>query len=94
MNDPTVLVLLALADGPQHGYAIQQLILERADVRLGPGTLYGAIGRLEDAGLIAGTGATGRRRPYRLTAAGRRELASRAEALRRVARWAAMAVPQ
>jgi len=43
-------------------------------VRLGPGTLYGAIGRLEERGLIEPVGETGRRRPYRLTAAGVLEL--------------------
>ena len=74
-NDPTVLILTSLAAEPRHGYALLQDIGDFAGVRLGPGTLYGAIGRLEDRGLIEATGETGRRRPYRITPAG-------AEALR------------
>lgn len=74
-NDPTVLILTSLAGEPRHGYALLQDIESFAGVRLGPGTLYGAIGRLEDRGLIEAMGESGRRRPYRITAAG-------AEALR------------
>ncbi len=69
-NDPTVLILTSLAAEPRHGYALLQDIEAFAGVRLGPGTLYGAIGRLEDRGLIEATGEAGRRRPYRITAAG------------------------
>jgi DNA-binding PadR family transcriptional regulator len=74
-NDPPVLILTSLADGEKHGYALQQDIEAFAGVRLGPGTLYGAISRLEERGLIEAAAASGRRRPYRLTSAG-------AEALR------------
>jgi DNA-binding PadR family transcriptional regulator len=69
-NDPTVLILTSLAAGEKHGYALLQDIEAFAGVRLGPGTLYGAISRLEDRGLIEAAGAAARRRPYRLTAAG------------------------
>jgi DNA-binding PadR family transcriptional regulator len=69
-NDPTVLILTSLASGEKHGYALSQDIEAFAGVRLGPGTLYGAIGRLEDRGLIEPAGEAGRRRPYRLTPAG------------------------
>lgn len=69
-NDPTVLILTSLVSGEKHGYALLQDIESFAGVRLGPGTLYGAISRLEDRGLIEPTGQAGRRRPYRLTAAG------------------------
>jgi DNA-binding PadR family transcriptional regulator len=69
-NDPTILILTSLAAEPKHGYALQQDIEGFAGVRLGPGTLYGAIGRLEDRGLIEAIGAESRRRPYRITAAG------------------------
>jgi DNA-binding PadR family transcriptional regulator len=69
-NDPTVLILTSLASGPKHGYALLQDIEGFAGVRLGPGTLYGAIGRLEGRGLIEAAGEAGRRRPYRLSAAG------------------------
>ncbi|MGH2857301.1 MAG: PadR family transcriptional regulator [Solirubrobacteraceae bacterium] len=76
MNDPTILILTSLSSGEKHGYALLQDIERYAGVRLGPGTLYGAIGRLEQRGLIEAVGDTGRRRPYRLTAAGARELRS------------------
>lgn len=70
LNDPPVLILTSLASGTKHGYALLQDIEAFAGVRLGPGTLYGAISRLEERGLIEPVGAAGRRRPYRLTAAG------------------------
>jgi DNA-binding PadR family transcriptional regulator len=69
-NDPPVLILTSLASGPKHGYALLRDIESFAGVTLGPGTLYGAIARLEERGLIEAVGASGRRRPYRLTAAG------------------------
>ena len=70
-------VLLALAQGDRHGYAIMRDAQERADFRMGPGTLYGTIRRLLDAGLVAEAGADEqdpRRRLYRLTDEGRRSL--------------------
>ena len=74
MNDPTILILTSLSSSDRHGYALIQDIEGFAGVRLGPGTLYGAIARLEERGLIEPVGEAGRRRPYRLTAAGAREL--------------------
>jgi DNA-binding PadR family transcriptional regulator len=74
MRDARLLVLASLCDGPKHGYSIQRDIEEFADVRLGPGTLYGAINTLERDRLIDQQTATDRRRPYRITPAGRREL--------------------
>src|SRR6266853_1163677 len=47
MQDPTILILASLADGDKHGYAIMEDIQVFASIRLGPGTLYGAICRLE-----------------------------------------------
>lgn len=69
-SDPPVMILASLADGPKHGYAIMEDIEAFAGVHLGPGTLYGAIARLEDQGLIEPLEAEERRRPYRLTATG------------------------
>ena len=80
-NDPGLLVLVSLAGGPRHGHAIMLDVAEFAGVRLGPGTLYGAIGRVESDGLIEPVGADGRRRPYRLTAAGRARLSTRLRGL-------------
>ncbi len=64
VNDATILILASLASGERHGYALLQDIESCAGVRLGPGTLYGAIGRLEEHGLIEPVGNAGRRRPY------------------------------
>ena len=69
-NDPGLLILTSLASGEKHGYALLLDIEAFTGVRLGPGTLYGAIGRLEERGLIEPAGAEGRARPYRLTHGG------------------------
>ncbi len=69
-NDPPVLILASLADGPKHGHALIKDIATFAGVELGPGALYGAIARLEEQGLIEALAPVDRRRPYRLTAAG------------------------
>lgn len=85
-------VLLALVNGPRHGYGIMQDVEALSDgrVRLGPGTLYTAIKRLRAAGLIAECDADAdRRRCYRLTAKGKSagaEEAQRLADLLRVAR--------
>ena len=69
-SDPSLLILASLAGGPKHGYAMIEDIEQMGGVRLGPGTLYGAIARLEQRGLISPLPAEERRRPYRLTALG------------------------
>jgi DNA-binding PadR family transcriptional regulator len=74
MSDPTILVLSSLADGDKHGYAMMEDIQRFANTRLGPGTLYGAITRLEKEGWIRPIESADRRQPYRLTASGRRYL--------------------
>jgi DNA-binding PadR family transcriptional regulator len=72
-NEPPVLILTSLAGGPKHGYALTKDIEDFAGVTLGPGTLYGAITRLEERGLIEPEPVEHgeRRRPYRITGAGR-----------------------
>ncbi len=79
-----LLVLVSLADGAKHGYAIQQDIERVSGRRLGPGSLYGAIARLEAATYIESLSEDGPRRPYRLTAAGSRALAAELAALAKV----------
>lgn len=74
-GDPAVLILSSLAAGEKHGYALIKDIESFAGVVLGPGTLYGALSRLEERGLVEALASEDRRRPYRLSAAG-------AEALR------------
>ena len=74
MKDPTLLVLASLAGGDKHGYAMMEDIRAFAGVRLGPGTLYGAISRLEERGWIRAIAARDRRQPYTITPAGRAHL--------------------
>ena len=73
-NDPSTLLLISLAAGPKHGHAMLLDVEAFSGRRLGPGTLYGALGRLEEDGLVEPLAAEGRRRPYRLTRSGRAEL--------------------
>jgi DNA-binding PadR family transcriptional regulator len=83
-TDPGLLVLSSLAEGPKHGYAISRDVEEMAAVKLGPGTLYGALSRLEGRGLIEAMAAEERRRPYRLTSEGSAALAEHLEQLGRI----------
>ena len=85
--EPAVLVMVSLAGGPKHGYAITVDVERVAGLKLGPGTLYGAIARLEERGLIEPLPADDRRRPYRLTAAGAEALRAHLATLERIA-WA------
>jgi len=83
-------ILLALSDGERHGYGIMQEASARTNgkVILGPGTLYGTINRLLEAGLIGEAGERSdpelsdeRRRYYRITGKGRRAAVTEAERL-------------
>ena len=84
VGEASVLILISLADGPKHGYALIQDIKELADVELGPGTLYGALDRLERLGLIDALPADDRRHPYRITAPGAAALRAHLDSLERV----------
>jgi DNA-binding PadR family transcriptional regulator len=85
-------VLLALADGPLHGYAVKQRVEGESAGSLTPqpGSLYRVIARLMSAGLVKEIDAGGpvaphpglSRRYYTLTAAGRRALAAEARRLK------------
>jgi DNA-binding PadR family transcriptional regulator len=86
MSDPTLLILASLADGDKHGYAMTADIRDFAGVELGPGTLYGAITRLEERGFIKAMPSDERRRPYRLTTAGRAHLEGQLAALEPIVR--------
>ena len=91
-------VLLSLADGEKHGYAIMQEVEERTGggLVMGPGTLYGTLKRMLEAGMVEESGERPdpamddqRRRYYRLTRRGHRaatQEAERLEALVRAAR--------
>ena len=80
-SDPSLLILSSLAAEPKHGYAITKDIEAFGGVSLGPGTLYGALARLESRGLIEALPAEERRRPYRLTARGAQVLAAQLRGL-------------
>lgn len=69
-SDPALLILSSIADGPKHGYGMMTDIETMTGIRLGAGTLYGALARLEKSGLIQALPAEDRRRPYQLTAKG------------------------
>ena len=69
-SDPPLLVLASLASGPKHGHSMIEDIERLCGTRLGPGTLYGAISRLEQQGWIEPLPAEERRQPYRITAEG------------------------
>lgn len=84
-NDSQTLVLCALAGGPLHGYAINSAIEELTGERLGPGSLYGALARLEAKRLIEPLDEKGRQRPVRLTPEGREVLERELRAMARVA---------
>lgn len=74
MSDPTLLVLASLAEGEKHGYAIMQDVEAFAGIRLGPGTLYGVITRLEQRNMIRPVPSSDRRQPYAITDEGRAHL--------------------
>jgi DNA-binding PadR family transcriptional regulator len=88
-------ILLSLASGEQHGYAIMQDVLNRTTgkIRLWPATLYGSIKRLIEAGLIEASDERpapelddARRRYYRLTSLGKRVLDAECDRLQELVR--------
>jgi DNA-binding PadR family transcriptional regulator len=83
-SEPALLILISLADSPKHGYAMTQDIEQLSGQKLGPGTLYGAIARLEAREWIEPLPSEDRRRPYRLTGAGQRVLKHRLDAMKAV----------
>lgn len=82
-RDQTLLVLISLMSGPKHGHAIMLDVRSFAGSQLQPGTLYGAIARLEEEGLIEALEPDGRRRPYRLTGQGSSVVRARLDELSR-----------
>ena len=86
----TLYILLALADGPLHGYGVMRLAAE-AGMKMGPGTIYGALHRMREVGWIepAGSekarGPLKQRRRYGLTAEGRKVLQAEARRVVQVA---------
>ena len=86
-SEPAMLVLASLNGGTKHGYGIILDVEKHSGERLGPGTLYGVIARLEAMGFIVPLEVEDRgRRPYRITAAGRRALVGRLDEFARYQR--------
>lgn len=83
--EPAMLVLVSLADGPKHGYAIMSDV-EALGSPMGPGTLYAVLARLEEAGCIEPLEARDRRRPYRITPAGIEAVERQLDAMERFVR--------
>jgi len=84
LSDPGLLILASLAGGAKHGYAILEDIIRFSSVRFEPGTLYGALARLEGEGLVVALEPAGRRRPYALSPSGQRVLEARLATMERV----------
>lgn len=85
-SDPPLLILASLASGPKHGHAMIEDILLLCGTRLGPGTLYGAIARLEQQQLIEPLPPEERRQPYRITAEGARVLRTKLNTLHQLSK--------
>src|SRR5438067_13285663 len=83
-SDPRFLVLASLANGPKHGHAMLDDIQQMCGTRLGPGTLYGAIARLERQGWIEPLPVDERRKPYQLTQSGQQAFAAKMKTLQQI----------
>jgi DNA-binding PadR family transcriptional regulator len=79
--EPSLYILVSLSEGPKHGYAIMTDVEAFSGSPMGPGTLYGALARLERRGLIEPLQAVDRRRPYRLTGLGQATVRAQMERL-------------
>lgn len=73
-SEPTLFILISLAEGNKHGYAIMEDIEKSYDIKIGPGTLYGAISRMEKQKLIEAIYSKDRKKPYQITTEGREYL--------------------
>ena len=84
--DPSLLILTSLSDGSKHGYAIMTDVAAFSGVRMEPGTLYGALARLERRGWVMPLASAERRRPYQITAAGQEVLTEQLRTMQQIVR--------
>ena len=84
--EPSLFILVSLSEAPKHGYAIMEDVEAIGGTRIGPGTLYAALARLEVRGLIEALPPEDRRRPYRLTGLGATTLKAQLDGLAGFAR--------
>ena len=82
--DPSLLILTSLADAPKHGYAIMTDVAAFSGINMEPGTLYGALSRLERRGWVRPLATEERRRPYEITAAGQEILAEQVATMQQI----------
>ncbi|ALX48766.1 PadR family transcriptional regulator [Lentibacillus amyloliquefaciens] len=83
-TEPSLLILISLAEENRHGYAIMEDIEKNYDIKLGPGTLYGAISRLQKAGYISALETQDRKKPYKLTEEGQVYLSNQIKEIQKV----------
>lgn len=83
-GDSALLILMSLATGPKHGYALIEDIEEIAGISMGTATLYNALNRLENRGLVEALPEDDRRRPFKITAAGEVVMKEQLERLEKV----------
>ncbi len=83
-SDPGLLILSSLANGPKHGYAMMEDIFTFSGTRPEPGTLYGALSRLEQRGWVEALPSEARRRPYRITPEGLQALRGHLQTMERI----------
>lgn len=83
-SEPSLLILISLAEENRHGYAVMEDIEKNYDIKLGPGTLYGAISRLEKAGYISALESQDRKKPYKLTEEGQVYLTNQIKEIQKV----------
>ncbi len=74
-GEPAILILLSLVEGPKHGYGIMVDVEQHMGVKLGPGTLYGAIEKLVRFDMIRPCASEERTKPYEITSKGRAAVA-------------------
>jgi len=86
--DPSLLILTSLSDSPKHGYAIMTDVAAFSGVSMEPGTLYGALSRLERRGWVRPLVTEERRRPYEITAAGQEILAEQVKSMQQIVKVA------
>lgn len=102
LTETTLLILLSLAPGPRHGYAIMKAVQALSDdrVQLSTGTLYGALRRLLDQRWIRRAadpedhGTARERKAYALTELGRQALAAEVARLQKLVRAARTHLPE
>ena len=90
LSPANLYILFSLAAEDRHGYGIMQEVTRQSggQYKLGPGTLYGAITRLEERGWIRPVAAEDRRQPYTITALGRRHLEDQVSSMNAVVKAA------